>query len=89
MCSAVFTKRSRKRHKSNDEFAIIAIGRVGRDFFVKRGMNVVLEITGLPDQPKFADVSDLTKSSVGMFADGTFDELHFITLIMSVRLARP
>ena len=34
------------RHKSNDEFAIIAIGRVGRDFFIKRGMNVVLDITG-------------------------------------------
>ena len=28
-----------ERHKSNDEFAIIAIGRVGRDFFVKRGMS--------------------------------------------------
>lgn len=65
-----------ENHKSTDEYAVIAIGRVGRDFFVKRGVNVVLEITGLPDQPKFADVSDLTKSSVGMFADGTFDELH-------------
>ena len=25
--------RFKARHKSNDEFAIIAIGRVGRDFF--------------------------------------------------------
>src|SRR3954468_1389455 len=32
------------RHKSNDEFAIIALGRVGRDFFVKKGMNVILDI---------------------------------------------
>ena len=26
-----------ERHKSNDEFVIIAIGRIGRDFFVNRG----------------------------------------------------
>ena len=29
-------KTIQERHKSNDEFVIIAIGRVGRDFFVKR-----------------------------------------------------
>jgi F-type H+-transporting ATPase subunit gamma len=64
------------RHKSNDEFAIIAIGRVARDFFVKRGMNVALEIIGVSDQPSFADIKDITGSTVGMFADGTFDELY-------------
>jgi F-type H+-transporting ATPase subunit gamma len=64
------------RHKSNDEFAIIAIGRVARDFFVKRGMNVALEIIGVSDQPSFADIKDITGSTVGMFSDGTFDELY-------------
>lgn len=64
------------RHQSNDEFAIIAIGRVARDFFTKRGMNVVLEITGIPAQPNFADIQDVTRNTVGMFADGTFDELY-------------
>ena len=64
------------KHKSNDEFAIIAIGRVARDFFVKQGMNVVLDIVGISDQPNFADIKDITSNTVGMFADGTFDELH-------------
>jgi F-type H+-transporting ATPase subunit gamma len=64
------------RHKSNDEFAIIAIGRVARDFFVKRGMNVVLEIVGISDQPNFSDIKELTSSTVGMFTDGTLDELY-------------
>lgn len=64
------------RHKSNDEFAIIAIGRVARDFFVKRGMNVALEIVGVSDQPSFVDIKDITSSTVGMFSDGTFDELY-------------
>ncbi|GIN20317.1 MAG TPA: F0F1 ATP synthase subunit gamma [Bacillus bacterium] len=65
-----------ERHKSKDEYAIIAIGRMGRDFFVKRGMNVVLEIAGLPDQPSFVDIMDITRNTVGMFSDGTFDELY-------------
>ena len=75
-----------ERHKSNDEFAIIAIGRVARDFFAKRGMNVALEIVGISDQPNFNDIKDIASNTVGMFADGTFDELyiyysHYISAI--------
>ena len=64
------------RHKSNDEFAIIALGRAGRDFFVKKGMNVILDIIGLHDQPAFTDIKDFTSKTVDMFSDGTFDELY-------------
>jgi F-type H+-transporting ATPase subunit gamma len=64
------------RHKSNDEFSIIAIGRVGRDFFQSRGMNVVLDIVGIADQPSFSEIQDIASSTVGMFSDGTFDELY-------------
>ena len=56
-----FTQTIQERHKSNDEYAIIAIGRVGRDFFVKRGMNVILDIIGLHDQPAFADIKEIHK----------------------------
>jgi F-type H+-transporting ATPase subunit gamma len=74
------------RHKSNDEFAIIAIGRVGRDFFLSRGMNVVLDIVGIADQPSFSEIQDIASNTVGMFSDGTFDELyiyysHYISAI--------
>ncbi|GIN57201.1 ATP synthase gamma chain [Lederbergia ruris] len=66
----------RERHKSKDEYAIIAIGRMGRDFFLKNDMNVVLEINGLPDQPNFSDIMEITNKTVAMFSDGTFDELY-------------
>lgn len=66
----------KSRHQSNDEFAIIAIGRVGRDFFRKRNMPVVLDIIGVPDQPSFAEIKDIASKTVGMFADETFDELY-------------
>jgi F-type H+-transporting ATPase subunit gamma len=65
-----------QRHKSNDEFAVIAIGRVARDFFIKRGMSVVLDIVGVADQPSFTDIKDIASKAVNMFADGTFDELY-------------
>ena len=54
----------KERHKSNDEFAIIALGRVGRDFFAKRGMNVILDIIGLHDQPSFTDIKNFTTNTV-------------------------
>ncbi|KUP05051.1 ATP synthase F0F1 subunit gamma [Bacillus coahuilensis m2-6] len=78
--------RIKERHTSNDEFVIIAIGRVGRDFFVKRGFNVVEAIIGLPDQPNFADIKDIANKAVGMFSDEAFDELymtynHFVSAI--------
>jgi F-type H+-transporting ATPase subunit gamma len=76
-----------ERHKSSDEYAIIAIGRMGRDFFRKRNMNVVLEITGLPDQPSFSDIMEIARNTVGMFSDGSFDELymyynHFVSALI-------
>ena len=59
---------------------------MGRDFFVKRGYNVVLDIVGVNDQPSFQDIKDIASTTVGMFSDGTFDELfvyysHYISAI--------
>ena len=76
----------KQNHKSEDEYGIIVIGRVGSEFFRARNMNIVYEITGVSDQPVFDDISDLTRTTVGMFADGTFDELylyynHFVSAI--------
>ena len=65
-----------EKHRSNDEFAIIAIGRMARDFFAKRGMDVVLDIVGMSDTPTFSDIKDIASATVGMYADGTFDEVH-------------
>ena len=75
-----------ERHRSQDEYAVIAVGRIGRDFFKRRNIPVMLEITGLGDQPSFADIKDIASQTVNMFADGTFDELymfynHFVSAI--------
>lgn len=75
-----------ERHRSPEEYAIIAIGRVGLNFFKRRNIPVALHITGLPDQPVFADIKEIANKTVNMFADGTFDELymfynHFVSAI--------
>ena len=76
------------RHASKDEYVVLAIGRMGRDFFLKRGSNVIGEVVGLPDQPAFADIKEVARKAVGMFTDGTYDELymyynHFVSAISS------
>lgn len=76
----------RERHTSNDEFVIFAVGRVGRDFFTKRGLTVIESMVALPDQPSFADIKEIARKAVGMFTEGTYDELymyynHFVSAI--------
>ncbi|MCA0151517.1 MULTISPECIES: F0F1 ATP synthase subunit gamma [Rossellomorea] len=70
------SNRIKESHSSNDEFAIIALGRVGADFFRKKGFNVLESVTGLPDQPNFADIKDIANKAVGMFSAEAYDELY-------------
>lgn len=75
-----------EKHQSKDEYAVITVGRMGRDFFRKRDIPILKEITGLSDQPSFADIKDLTSETVQLFIDEEIDELvifhnHFISAI--------
>ena len=74
------------KHQSEDEYTIVVVGRVGRDFFAKRGMPIAREITGMADQPNFADIKDLTSETVQMYEDEEIDELimfynHYVSAI--------
>lgn len=78
-----------ERHKSKDEYVILSIGRVPTDYFKKRGLNVVDSVVGLPDQPSFSQIKQIARKAVGMFADGTYDELymyynHYVSVISQV-----
>ncbi|PPA69594.1 ATP synthase F1 subunit gamma [Jeotgalibacillus proteolyticus] len=74
------------RHTSKDEYVVMTVGRVGRDFFAKKEVNIIDSILGLPDQPIFADIKEITSKAVAMYADEAFDELymyynHFVSAI--------
>ncbi len=76
----------RERHTSNDQFVIFAVGRIGRDYFTKRGLTVIESMVALPDQPSFSDIKEIAHKAVGMFTEGTYDELymyynHFVSAV--------
>lgn len=83
----------RQRHKSDSEYVVYVIGRKGRDFLKKRNFPVVGEVIGLSDSPDFVDIKEIASQAVGMFADGTYDELYlyyneFISAISQVPTER-
>ncbi|MFD0695500.1 ATP synthase F1 subunit gamma [Paenibacillus sp. GCM10027628] len=68
----------RERHKSTAEYSIFVIGRKGSNFFSKRNIPIVQEVTGLPDSPKFSDIKSIAASAVSNFENGTYDQLFLV-----------
>ncbi|WP_324254039.1 ATP synthase F1 subunit gamma [Paenibacillus sp. 1001270B_150601_E10] len=66
----------RERHTSKDEYALFVIGRKGRDYFRRRGLPIVEEITELPDSPTFADIKTIAYKAVKYFDEEQYDELN-------------
>ena len=67
-----------ERHKSTDEYAVIAIGRMGADFCRKRNMPVADTVIGLQDQPQYAEIRAIASNAVQMYEDEEIDELIII-----------
>src|SRR5699024_4970357 len=79
-------KTIQEKHKSPDEYTVIAIGRMGYDFCKKNGMPITKSIIGLADQPSFADIKDLASETVQLYSDEEIDELvifynHYVSAI--------
>ncbi|MFD2615503.1 ATP synthase F1 subunit gamma [Paenibacillus gansuensis] len=68
----------RANHKSSSEYALFVIGRKGRDYFKRRDMPIIEEITGLSDAPVFSDIKSIAYSAVKNFEIGTYDELYLV-----------
>ncbi|OPH51327.1 F0F1 ATP synthase subunit gamma [Paenibacillus ferrarius] len=68
----------RENHKSTAEYSIFVIGRKGSNYFHKRNMPVVEEVTGVPDSPKFADIKSVASAAVKNFENGTYDQLFLV-----------
>ncbi|WP_028608298.1 ATP synthase F1 subunit gamma [Paenibacillus harenae] len=70
------TQTIREKHKSSDEYVLFVIGRKGRDYFRRRNMPILEEVTGLPDSPTFADIKSVAFTAVSKFTEGAYDELY-------------
>jgi len=72
------TQTIRAKHKSSDEYSIFVVGRKGRDFFKKRNIPIVEEVTGLSDSPPFVDIKFIASAAVKNFEAGLYDELYLV-----------
>ncbi|MDO3680955.1 ATP synthase F1 subunit gamma [Paenibacillus ehimensis] len=68
----------REKHSSSAEYSIFVIGRKGRDFFKKRNIPILEEVTGLPDSPTFSDIKSIAAAAVGNFENGSYDQLFLV-----------
>lgn len=65
----------KQRHKSENEYMVFVIGKKGRDFFRKRKLPIVEEVTGISDNPTLVEIQDIAGKAIGMFANQSVDEL--------------
>lgn len=68
----------REKHKSTDEYTVFVIGRKGSNFFRKRNIPILQEITGVPDSPTFADIKSIASAAVANFENGNYDQLFIV-----------
>lgn len=68
----------RERHQSKSEYAVFVIGRKGSNFFKKRNVPIIQEVTGLPDSPKFSDIKSIAAAAVANFENGSYDQLFLV-----------
>src|SRR5690625_2168901 len=59
-------KTIEKEHGSADEYTVIAIGRTGYEFCIKRDIGVVKSGVGVGDHPLFTDVQEHTSATAQM-----------------------
>lgn len=67
-----------RNNHSSDDYAIFVAGRKGRDFFKKRNIPVLGEVTGLPDSPEFSDIQAISSKAVELYASEEVDEVNLV-----------
>ncbi len=66
------------RNKDRASYVIYAVGRRGRDFFVRHNYPIGGEVIGIPDIPTYENISALAAQVVESYAAEEFDELYFV-----------
>jgi F-type H+-transporting ATPase subunit gamma len=69
---------------------LVCIGRKGRDFFHRAGMEVVAEFVGLGDYPSYEDVRPAARVAMDDYIDGLADEVYLsYALFVNTMVQRP
>lgn len=73
-----FMQTVKENHKSQDEYAIFVVGRKGREYFRRRNIPILEEITGISNSPDFSDIQPIATKAVEKFANHSYDELYLV-----------
>lgn len=61
----------------SNQYSIIVLGRLGRDYLKRRGFNIIDEVVGLSDHPSFTDIKDLaSRKNCDVRRWALYDELY-------------
>jgi F-type H+-transporting ATPase subunit gamma len=60
------------------ELEMVAIGRKGRDFFRKRGVNIRADHVGILANPRFDDAAAIARDAIERFRAGELDALYVL-----------
>lgn len=85
------------RDNQQENAAIVAVGRKGRDFMLRFGRNVVAEFTDMPARPTSLDAVPMARIAVDGFLSGEYDEVYLaytdfvntLSQVPTVRLLLP
>ena len=70
------------------EVVIITSGRKARDFFQRRGYNVISGYSGFSDRPQYDNAAEMAQDAAKRFAAGEFDELRIVYTVFKNSLSQ-
>ena len=86
--NANVTKECERAIKANEhECALVAVGKKGRDYFKKRGYNVVGEHIAIGDTPGFGVGKAIAQEVIKLYTDGEYDEVHLVYSVFKSALS--
>jgi F-type H+-transporting ATPase subunit gamma len=65
-------------HETQAPVGVVAVGKKGRDFFVRRGQNLLADFTEISDRPALTDISPVSQLVIDGYAGGQFDRVTLI-----------
>jgi F-type H+-transporting ATPase subunit gamma len=57
---------------------LIAVGRTGRNFMIRYGVDILAEFTRLPDQPPLSEITPIARLAIDDFMSGALDQLYLV-----------
>jgi F-type H+-transporting ATPase subunit gamma len=74
--------------------SLVNVGRKGRDFAMRAGLNISAEFTGLGDQPSFLDTLPVSRIVIDSFTSAAVDMVyvshaHFVSTLVQRPLMKP